>query len=236
MSESRSPLISVIVPVYNRERYVAEAIDSILAQDYRPLEIIVVDDGSTDRTPEIVQSYGDKLIYLCQENQGVSAARNSGVDYAHGEFLAFLDSDDTWVANKLSMQMSILEDSPDLDIVYGHSEQFFSPEVDESFKRKTRIPQKIMAAQISCSMLVRASSFKAVGPYDAAFRAGCDIDWYARSQELGLKNHMMSEVVNRRRVHPANATAYNEDANLSRLRTLKAALDRRRAAGFVAER
>ena len=233
MSDSHSPLISVIVPVYNREQYVAEALDSILAQDYRPLEIIVVDDGSTDRTPEIVQSYGSQLIYLCQENQGVAAARNSGIDYAHGQFLAFLDSDDIWVEGKLSAQMALLDENPDLDVIYGHAENFFSPEVEDSFKRKTKIPQKVMPSQISPAMLIRAKSFRQVGSFNPSFRSGCDIDWYARSQEMGLKNHMMPLVVYYRRVHPSNATVYNKNANLSRLRTLKAALDRRRATGFV---
>ena len=101
----KQPLVSVIIPVYNREKFLAEAIDSVLAQTYRPIEIIVIDDGSTDKSGEIARSYAETK-YIYQDNQGVSVARNIGVDAAQGEFLAFLDSDDMWLHNKLETQIN----------------------------------------------------------------------------------------------------------------------------------
>ena len=225
MSEVQPPLVSVIIPAYNREKYIVEAIDSVLAQEYAPIELIVVDDGSTDRTAEIVQNYGDQLVYLCQQNQGAAAARNSGIAYAHGEFLAFLDSDDIWAEGKLSWQMALLQQNPHLDAVYGQAEQFFSPDADEVFKARTKIPRKIIPSYISCAMLIRRKSFDLVGLFDTQFAASPDIDWYARAQEAGLVSEMLPEVVYYRRVHPANATSQNENANLSRLRVLKPTLD-----------
>lgn len=107
-----SPLISVVIPTYNRAHMVCEAIDSVLAQDYAPFELIVVDDGSTDDTPDRIGAYGDRIRVLTQENKGVSAARNAGIHMAQGDFLAFLDSDDLWEKQKLSCQMDFFKAHP----------------------------------------------------------------------------------------------------------------------------
>src|SRR5687768_16816995 len=97
--------ISAILPVFNGGLYLAEAIESVLAQTYQPAEVIVIDDGSTDITGEIVKRFGDVVQYSTQPNSGAGAARNRGVQLAHGEFLAFLDADDLWLKNKLTDQM-----------------------------------------------------------------------------------------------------------------------------------
>src|ERR687893_681850 len=99
-----APLVSCIVPVFNGERYLQAALDSIFAQTYRSLEVLVVDDGSTDNTAAIVGSYGDRVRYLQQDNHGPSAARNRGIEAATCEFIAFLDADDLWHAEKLERQ------------------------------------------------------------------------------------------------------------------------------------
>ncbi|MDX1708099.1 MAG: glycosyltransferase [Desulfobacterales bacterium] len=110
---SNKPLVSVIIPTYNRDWIVGEAIDSALAQDFSNYELIVVDDGSDDRTPQILAAYGDKITVLRQPNRGVSAARNRGVAAAAGSLIAFLDSDDLWLPHKLSAQVRFFADHPD---------------------------------------------------------------------------------------------------------------------------
>jgi len=106
--------VSVIIPTYNRGRYVTKAIDSVLAQTYKDYEIIVVDDGSTDNTRDILASYRDKIRCIYQENMGASAARNTGIRASTGEWIAFLDSDDEWLPDKLSIQMADISARPDL--------------------------------------------------------------------------------------------------------------------------
>jgi glycosyltransferase involved in cell wall biosynthesis len=100
--------VSVVIPTFNRAGIVTRAIDSVLEQTYRRYEIVVVDDGSTDNTPDVLRSYADRIVYIRQKNAGPSAARNRGIRESKGEFLAFLDSDDLWLATKLERQVGLL--------------------------------------------------------------------------------------------------------------------------------
>lgn len=106
------PLVSVIIPTFNRSHFLKEAIDSVLKQDFKDFELIVVDDGSTDDTEKILRSYANSLIFLSQENKGVSAARNSGIRISSGTFISFLDSDDLWLPQKLSIQVEFFTQNP----------------------------------------------------------------------------------------------------------------------------
>jgi glycosyltransferase involved in cell wall biosynthesis len=108
---------SVIIPVFNRAETIQRALDSVLAQAFPPLEIIVIDDGSTDATPAILQDYGHKITVIRQENRGVSAARNKGIKSAKGEWIALLDSDDEWLPEKLKLQAEFIQQNPDYQIL-----------------------------------------------------------------------------------------------------------------------
>ena len=111
-------LVSVIIPTYNRAAWVSRAIDSVLAQTYSSIEILVVDDGSIDNTSEVLSVYGNKIAVIRQANQGVSHARNTGLKQAHGEYVAFLDSDDIWRHNKILHQVNTLRQNPQALVCY----------------------------------------------------------------------------------------------------------------------
>ena len=113
-----TPLVSVVIPAYNATAFLGETLDSVLAQSYTNLEIIVVDDGSTDTTPQLLDSYGDRIRVLRQANAGQAAARNYGAREAHGELLAFLDSDDLWDPDKIARQVALLARFPTALAVY----------------------------------------------------------------------------------------------------------------------
>src|SRR5436305_3914257 len=134
------PLISVMVGVYNAERYLAEAIDSVFDQSYRPLELIVVDDGSDDGSGDVAQRYGAALKYARQENAGNGSARNHAVQLASGQLFAFLDADDRFVPGKLDLQLAALEADPKLDMVFGHVREFVSPELTDAESATVRPP------------------------------------------------------------------------------------------------
>ncbi|OGP53024.1 MAG: hypothetical protein A2Y65_08950 [Deltaproteobacteria bacterium RBG_13_52_11] len=112
------PRVSAIIPTYNRKAFVLEAVDSVLSQTYGDYELIVVDDGSSDGTGEALKQYGKQLRYSYQANQGVSTARNRGLEFAQGEFVAFLDSDDLWLPKKLQIQVAFMDEHPEAQICY----------------------------------------------------------------------------------------------------------------------
>jgi glycosyltransferase involved in cell wall biosynthesis len=119
-----APTISVVIPAYNEERYIAEALDAVLGQTRPPLEIIIVDDGSTDRTVEIVEGYGDQLRLLQQENRGCPGAFDTGFRQARGEYVALGPADDVWEPRKLEWQQEILAAHPEVDVVFGAARRF----------------------------------------------------------------------------------------------------------------
>lgn len=112
------PRVSVVIPTYNSADRVKEAIDSVLAQSYSNFEIIVVDDGSTDNTESTLRQFGERIRYFKQQNQGVSSARNTAIRNSRGEYVAFLDSDDIWAAEKLAAQVLVLDSDPEVGLVY----------------------------------------------------------------------------------------------------------------------
>src|SRR5208337_4612394 len=122
-------LVSVVIPAHNSRRYITQTLDSVLAQKHRPLEILVVDDGSTDSTTQLVSAYAREVRLIQQEQHGHPAARNTGIRAAAGEFLGFLDHDDLWSADKLELQLASFERDPSLDLVFGHIQNFFTPEM-----------------------------------------------------------------------------------------------------------
>ena len=156
-------LVTAVIPVYNGQRYLGEAIDSALAQDYDAMEVLVIDDGSTDGSAEIARSYGDRIRYHYQPNGGLSAAQNAGVAGARGKFIAYLDCDDLWVPGKTSLQMDVFQNKPETDMVFGHVEQFYSRETSEERTGDMLATSEVMAGYSTGTMLVRLEVFKSAG-------------------------------------------------------------------------
>jgi glycosyltransferase involved in cell wall biosynthesis len=140
MSEIQ-PKISVVIPAYNAERYLREALESVLAQHYPALDILVIDDGSADGTAGVAQSVAG-VRYVPQKNAGAAAARNHGVRLAEGEWIAFLDADYLRTEEKLSRQSQVLREKPGIDIVLGQAEQFISPEPDAEAAARIQCPPR----------------------------------------------------------------------------------------------
>lgn len=226
----QNPLISVIIPVYNCEKYISEAINSVLKQDYLPLEIIVVDDGSTDKTTENIKEFGSQITYIYQENGGTAKARNNGIKNAKGDYFAFLDADDIWVENKLKMQMEVFVTNPETDLVFGEIQQFYSPDLDESIKKQIYChPQPL----IGCSptvMLIKREAFFTIGEFSTNLKIAEFGDWYARVKESDLNVSIPPIVMAKRRLHQGNKGRQNkQEATVDYVRMIKASLDRRRA-------
>jgi glycosyltransferase involved in cell wall biosynthesis len=223
------PLITVIIGAYNAERYLAEAIDSVLAQTHPRLELIVVDDGSTDGSGRIAKSYGDPVRCIRQKNGGMAAARNRAIPEARGDYLAFLDADDRFPPDKLRSQLAVFEAQPELDVVYGHVTEFLSPDLDEAARALLRAPEHDVPWPTPNLMLVRRESFLRVGLFSTELKVGIGVDWHARANELGLRSAVPPIVVLERRLHAENNGIRQRESKPQYLHVLKAALDRRRA-------
>jgi glycosyltransferase involved in cell wall biosynthesis len=225
-----NPLISVMIGAYNAAPYLGEAIESVFAQDYEPIELIVVDDGSTDGTADVARSFA-RVQVIQQENGGNGAARNRAVENASGELYAFLDADDRFTPWKLTLQKAALDADPGLDIVFGHVREFLSPELDEETRAGLRPPApEPMPWTAPNLMLVRRESFERVGPFTTAVRVGVTVDWFARAAEAGLRYSILPDVVLERRLHTQN-NGLRESASRSQyLEVIRQAMERRRAA------
>jgi glycosyltransferase involved in cell wall biosynthesis len=222
------PKISVVIPAYNAERYLREALESVLAQHYPALEILVIDDGSADGTSGVAQSLAG-VRYVRQENAGAAAARNHGVRLAEGEWIAFLDADDLWTVGKLGWQSQVLREKPGIDIVLGQAEQFISPELDAETAARMQCPPGSQPGYLPSAMLLRKTSFDRVGGFDTKLSVGEFIDWYSRAEEKGLRTEMLPQVVFRRRLHATNqGQTKRDDYGKDYLKILKARLDRKR--------
>jgi glycosyltransferase involved in cell wall biosynthesis len=223
----KRPLVSAIVTVYNSERYLADAISSIVSQTYRPIEVIVIDDGSTDGSAAIAGSFPEARYYF-QPNAGPGAARNRGVELSQGSFLAFLDADDVWTKEKLARQMAAFENNPSLDMVFGEVEQFHSPELNAETVAKLVLPDAVRSGLLIGALLMRRDSFGRVGPFASNWRVGEFVDWYAKAMEQGLQSRVLPEVLLRRRLHTTNLSLRERSARTDYARIMKASLDRRR--------
>jgi glycosyltransferase involved in cell wall biosynthesis len=231
MSASR-PSVSVVVPVFDAGERLLDAVESIERQGYEPLEIVVVDDGSTDDTSARIASLGARVRSLRQANAGPSAARNRGLAAARGELFAFLDADDLWPAGKLDRQVGALVGDPDLDVVLGRVR--YLPEagsVQPELRWEDPDERTVVNVQVGTGVY-RRRAFERVGPFDETLRFNEDTDWFLRAREAGVRIRILEDVTLEYRLHDANMTRARTVQQMSLTRVLKMSLERRRAAGL----
>lgn len=232
------PLVSVVIPAFEAERFLAEAIESVLAQDYEPVETIVVDDGSGDRTAEVAARY-EGVHVIAQENAGPSAARNRGFAASRGEFVAFHDADDAMTPDKLSVQVGHMLDNPEVGCVLAEQELMIEPGAELPFWVAGSGAPTVMVTPPAefadepdvhpMTMVMRREVFEQVGDFDEAMCPAEDFDWILRASEEGIEIARLPRVLLRRRIHPDSLT---QDARASRaghFRALRARIERHRA-------
>ena len=222
-----APDISVVIPVHNGERYLAAAIDSVLDQRHAGLELLVVDNGSTDATAEVARSY-PSIRYFHLAEKGASKALNHGLEQCRGALLAFLDADDLWSPNRLVIQLEVFARDPTVEMVFGHVEQFISPELDAAAKAKLSIRNRHLPGRYRGSMLIRTESFWRVGGFEPSLDYGEFLDWYMRAGEQKIREVMLPDVLTLRRIHGANLGYTDRHRRVEFARVLKRGLDRRR--------
>jgi hypothetical protein len=218
--------VSVIIPAYNQGAYLKEALESVLAQTYPDFEAIVVDDGSTDTTSKVVHAYSDlRICYVYQENRGLSAARNTGIRHAQGEYLTYLDSDDLFLPEKLALLASELESRPDLGFVAGQAIP-----IDEQGHRIGKIydapiPEDTTRLLLSNplhvgSVMLRREWQDKAGFFDETLRSYEDWDMWLRLVRLGCKTGWVPRPVSLYRFHTAQMTRNSAQMTAATLKVL----------------
>jgi glycosyltransferase involved in cell wall biosynthesis len=186
------PRVSVIIPAFNSAVYIHETIESVKRQTYKDYEIIVIDDGSTDDTRDIVKAYGDTVTYYYQSNKGAGVPRNIGVRMSNGEYIAFLDHDDIWLPDKLNIQVSVMDADPGLSFVCSETYVFTDKEGTIDLWRKPRWAEESFAHLLEdnfisvLTVLMRRSCFDEIGGFDERLHANQDYDLWLR---MTANNH-----------------------------------------------
>ena len=224
-------LVSVIIPVYNYDRYLGEAIESVLGQTHPHLEVIVVDDGSTDRSSEVAKGFADRGVRYChQVHAGIGPARNKGVEFAQGEFLAFLDADDRWPPEKIERQLNAFDSDPALEMVFGQALQLQNgPAWEAAVNDYKPSVDGMVPGMVPGTMLIKRNAFFRVGLFKGDLKVGEFIDWYARAVELQVRSLVMPALLLWRRIHGSNQGVRERQSVSDYARVLKAKLDRKRA-------
>jgi glycosyltransferase involved in cell wall biosynthesis len=226
---NNSPLISVVMPVFNTEKYVAQAITSVLNQTYRPIEIICINDGSTDATKRVLESFGDSIIFVdSKENGGIGMARNKGIHMVKGEYLAFMDADDIWKPEKLALQINQLYKNPRLDMVFTYSQFFLSPDIAQATKDMRHLPDNAIPGYIAPTVLVKKSSFDKVGLFQTHWKVGEFIAWLTKAKDMGLQYMVMPDILHLRRIHQTNTVVTQRSQRSDYVKIVKEMLERKR--------
>jgi glycosyltransferase involved in cell wall biosynthesis len=222
-----SPLVSVIIAVKNGERFLAEAIQSVLAQEYRPIEIIVVDGHSTDKTGQIAQSFAD-VRYVQQGNTGVSDAYNLGIETAQGELVAFLSHDDLWLVDKLSHQVEYMTQHPQVQYTITKMMFFLEPGLALPPGFKATLLTEAQIGRVMETLVAHKRLFSQIGTFNTGYSIASDVDWYARANDQQIPMALIPEVLVHKRVHDHNTSADAQTNNQQLLKILRRSVQRKR--------
>ena len=222
-----NPLVSVIMIVKNGERFLGQAIDSVLAQNYNSLEIIVVDGQSEDKTAEIAQSF-EQVSYIRQINKGVADAYNLGIEIATGDLIAFLSHDDLWLPHKLSCQIDRMQREPHIQYTVTKIKFFLEPGCAIPPGFKPELLEGGHVGRIMETLVARKNLFDLAGKFDDTYSIANDVDWYARVKDQNIPMAVIPEVLVHKRIHDKNTAANAQANNQQLLKILRRSVHRKR--------
>lgn len=202
------PQVEVILPVYNGEKFIRQAIASILSQSTPVKKIWVIDDGSTDDTAAILEQLQNEstlIQVLSQKNQGVGAALNFGLSHLQEDWISFLDADDLWQSDRIESQLDFLQENPNCQMIFGQIEEFedFSDDLPQKYKAREGVMEGLHRSTLLC----KRNLFEKFGHFDQTLKVGEFIAWFQKVRNSGVNYHVVPKVLARRRVHGDNMTA-----------------------------
>ncbi len=217
------PKISVIIPYFRGDKYIAETLNSVFEQNYSNLEVIIANDGSPVETLKVLEPFQNKIKIVSQENKGQAAARNIGINNSTGEIIAFTDQDDLWDNNHLSLMLPYLVNNNEIDYVQGFSTQFM---LKTDGQKQT--DQSILRAELVGSAIFRKKVFSVVGLFDESMREGEDFDWTLRLKESPCVGKTINDNVFWHRLHDTNLSKTTDFIKKGQLMAIRNKLTRER--------
>ena len=202
------PTISVVMPVLNFAHYVVEALESVLAQTYPPLEVIVIDDASTDGTSEIVSGFTRRGVQhiLRTDQRGLFSAFNLGVERARGELIAFISADDLWLPDKLALQAALMAANPQFGYAITYCVYFTDPDYPPPPERLREAHSQVRRGQLLEATLARKTLFEQYGGFSEHYSVSADVEWFARMEARHVPMGIVEQVLMRKRLHADNTS------------------------------
>ncbi len=202
---SKNPLISIIIPVFNSEKYLNETLRSVLNQDYLQREVMVIDGNSTDGTENICKNFSG-INFHKQKGEGISDALNFGIEKSKGEFICFISSDDLWTHNKLSTQCKFMIENPEIQYSVTRAKFILDPNSKKPANFREEFLEKDTVQNILETLMARKSLFEKIGDFDTEFSAGMEIDWFARAIDKNIPMAVIDKTLTHKRVHSESIT------------------------------
>ncbi len=226
---SSESVVGVVIPTLDGERYLAEAIESVLRQTHQALDIVVADDGSTDATRDVARRFVPDVRCIPLPRRGLGATRNSGTGAARGDYVAFLDQDDVWPPQKLELQLAPFGQRAPPELVFGCVREFISHELQPQLAHRIRYAEELRPAALPGTMVASRASMTRVGPFSTRWASNDFMAWLLAARRLGLREVMLDDHVLSRRLHASNFSHHRDLTRAEYLRVLKESLDHRRS-------
>lgn len=225
--------VAVVLPVHNGARYLAESIESVLDQTLAPSEVVVVDDGSTDETPAVLESFGRSIRVITRPHEGYARAVNRGVAATTSPLVAVQDDDDVAVSTKLEVLVEAITADPRVDAVFGAVVQFVSPELDDATRRSFVFDPAPAVVELLTTGVFRRARWDALGGLDAGLVTAANVDWFSRMLAANAPIDYVDAIVYRRRLHESNVGVRLRELKRADLLTIVRSHVGRRRAGAV---
>jgi len=223
------PLVSVVIPVYNGEKFIHKTLESVFAQDYKNYEALVIDDGSSDNSAKIIKTF-DAAQYLFQENQGNAAARNKGILEAKGDFIALLDQDDLWTKNKLTEHIKHHLNYPEVLYTIAYLRFFLEDGVEKPVWFREELLRQKHVDHSPGSLVAHRRAFDTVGMFDPTYKLTSDSDWIFRAKDKKISMAIIPKVLLLRRIHKTNQSAQVKQAHSEFLNLIRKSVKRKKTA------
>lgn len=225
--------VSVIMPVYNGERFVADALQSVLTQTFSAYELIVIDDGSTDGSAALLHQTmqtNPQIRYIHQQNSGVTDARNRGIEASRGELIAFLDQDDRWTADALARQVAYHEQHPEVGYTLAQQICFLESGCTPPPWFQLQTLGQPHVGYLPGTLVVKRAIFEQIGLFDPTIPISSDADWFARANDAQITSYTLPDILLERRIHNENQSQQSGQIHKELFQLLRASIKRKEAA------